>query len=989
MTKNILTHYAVMHANWKKEFALLKQLHQEEEQKLLNEHQSQKTALNNEKTAKIKQQKTDHDNRSNAIMNAINHHEQHVPKRVRWMLLLERDNGYYYWEENRLNQELESVKNSLNHEIDQINQEYANQYAALEYNQKEELVQLQSKNHNDLQDFINEKNELSHQLEDKRQQLENRFSHYPQVCDNSEPIEYISLGTLGCSYAKWNESESSTVYLPWLVSTKVTKGLIISGNQQLWEWTNTWIFQQLNAYPAGLMRLTFIDSKLLGRPFSRWLELGDSSAKLLGVKIWTEVQEIAKLLSELKEHIVRVTQRLLRHEFADLHDYNAANPASQEPMRLIVIYQAEGWRDDITDLIQQLFLNGPRCGVIPMIISESDEISIPSYLENHPHDTLCIDADHSLTGSFTGLPRHSKQTWLPNGDVMKQFTPSRLREIAEQATLRSTVSVDYECMLRDADIDETNEFQRSTTNGMYIPIGRSETGALQQIELGTSVGHSHILVAGRTGMGKSTLLHSIIVTACRMYNPQELLVYLLDFKHGTEFMPYAANKLPHARVVSVESDREFGISVLQFLETEIKRRSNILKSSGSQSIDEYRRQTGCVLPRMLLIIDEFQLLFNGQDLLADKASQLLEHLIRQGRSFGLHIILATQALSAGWSLSANALSQISIRIALACDERVSRQVLGEENKAAKQLSRPGEAIYNDQNGQVFGNHRFQAVHFRGEQLSDQVQRIASFHEGSQTACTIYDGSEPPDGPSHIAQHTFPTHGDIELLLGGSLEMGRNALICLQQRHGQNVMIFAEKPELRVRQAQSVLACLERQSIQAMLIDASPERAGISKDLRIPQKTEFFTSVDAYSAITRLRENFEHIAQENYPLIRQVVVIHAPNLLSDLRIDPLLAMGRTVDQTVATDFEWLLRHGPTLGLHFVLISERPSTFFYAIDPRAKLLDLFDHRAGTRMPEDDARRIFPDAKASKLSDEHAIMYQRHANECLKFRPFAWCP
>ena len=39
--------------------------------------------------------------------------------------------------------------------------------------------------------------------------------------------------------------------------------------------------------------------------------------------------------------------------------------------------------------------------------------------------------------------------------------------------------------------------------------------------------------------------------------------YLVDFKKGVEFKCYAANRLPHARVVAIESDREFGLSVLQ------------------------------------------------------------------------------------------------------------------------------------------------------------------------------------------------------------------------------------------------------------------------------------------------------------------------------------------------------------------------------------------------------------------------------------------
>ena len=47
------------------------------------------------------------------------------------------------------------------------------------------------------------------------------------------------------------------------------------------------------------------------------------------------------------------------------------------------------------------------------------------------------------------------------------------------------------------------------------------------------------------------------------YSPEEAEMYLIDFKQGVEFRAYSANGLPHARVIAIESEREFGLSVLQ------------------------------------------------------------------------------------------------------------------------------------------------------------------------------------------------------------------------------------------------------------------------------------------------------------------------------------------------------------------------------------------------------------------------------------------
>ena len=87
-----------------------------------------------------------------------------------------------------------------------------------------------------------------------------------------------------------------------------------------------------------------------------------------------------------------------------------------------------------------------------------------------------------------------------------------------------------------------------------------------RLGIGTS---QHVLIAGRTGSGKSTLLHVIITNAALHYSPDELQFYLIDFKKGVEFKAYASGRMPHARIIAIESDREFGVSALERLDVEL------------------------------------------------------------------------------------------------------------------------------------------------------------------------------------------------------------------------------------------------------------------------------------------------------------------------------------------------------------------------------------------------------------------------------------
>src|SRR5262249_43620916 len=154
----------------------------------------------------------------------------------------------------------------------------------------------------------------------------------------------------------------------------------------------------------------------------------------------------------------------------------------------------------------------------------------------------------------------------------------------------------------------------------------------------------HVLVAGKTGSGKSTLMHALITNAALFYSPEELELYLIDFKKGVEFRTYAAHELPHARVVAIESEREFGLSVVQRLDAELRVRGERFREVGAQDLASYRNLTGKKLPRILLLVDEFQEFFTDDDKIAQDCSQLLDRLVRQGRAFGLHALLGSQTL---------------------------------------------------------------------------------------------------------------------------------------------------------------------------------------------------------------------------------------------------------------------------------------------------------------------------------------------------------
>ena len=157
------------------------------------------------------------------------------------------------------------------------------------------------------------------------------------------------------------------------------------------------------------------------------------------------------------------------------------------------------------------------------------------------------------------------------------------------------------------------------------------------------------------------------------------------------------------------------------------------------------------MPRTLLMIDEFQEFFSEDDKLAQDASLLLDRLVRQGRAFGIHVLLGSQTIGGSSGLPRSTIGQMAIRIALQTSEADSHLILGDNNAAARLPSRPGEAIYNDQGGLMEANSPFQVAWLpdeKREQYLQAVQLLArsriKAEKSKEQPLVVFEGNAPAD-----------------------------------------------------------------------------------------------------------------------------------------------------------------------------------------------------------------------------------------------------
>ena len=233
---------------------------------------------------------------------------------------------------------------------------------------------------------------------------------------------------------------------------------------------------------------------------------------------------------------------------------------------------------------------------------------------------------------------------------------------------------------------------------LSIPIGTSKNGRdTIYFTMGDKSTNLHAFITGVTGSGKTTLLNNIITGIAEKYTSDEIQLYLMDYKDGVEFQVFKNH--PNCQKIFLDNeDLEASISLLEEFKDTMRTRAITFKQQEVNNITAYNRlNPQNPMPRIVLIIDEVHKLFVGDYNYVDRFSSILKPLMRQGRSYGVHIILSTQSL-AGTQIDRELMGQITLRISYKLtDPSDSEAIFTYGNTEALNLEKY-ELIYNNNAG---------------------------------------------------------------------------------------------------------------------------------------------------------------------------------------------------------------------------------------------------------------------------------------------------
>ncbi|MET8652655.1 FtsK/SpoIIIE domain-containing protein [Nocardia aurea] len=569
-----------------------------------------------------------------------------------------------------------------------------------------------------------------------------------------------------------------------------------------------------------------------------------------------------------------------------------------------------------------------------------------------------------------------------------RVTPQRVAQLAsaEEAANAQVFGTTTRSTVADP-TDESTWWRATSVDAVVGGFGRIGARGVANLTLDSQVDSFAALIGGRPGSGKSVLLHAAIMSIAINYSPEEVDLFLVDFKEGVEFKRYADDGLPHARVIATEAERDFGLSVLRLARAEISARGTAFKVSdgGSVSSAEYRARSGERCTRWVLIIDEFQQLFYRDDAIAHEAAEIVEQIVRLGRSFGIHLVLASQTLAGMDSLGKHVLGMIPQRIALQSSEADSRLLLGDDNPDAQTLTRAGEGIFNNRGGFKDANKRFQAAYWDPDDRSRALQLMTrrARHNGLSNKTRVFNGYSAAElgelaMPDLIARSGKGT--PIMLPAGMSCALDAEPIgIALRRESGANVLVVDESgPGPLV----AMLSALSAQSVTVELLDFTSE-----------EDDEHKTIVALGNARVCTVHRRRALQSVSARILEEIERRHS---LSEYRAAPIVlafaGMGRARDidpddygdDTLSARLSRILRDGPEVGVHVLAWFERG----VGVDRRLKsqARNEFAHRLAGRLSRDDSMTIVSSETAADLKAGQAVLADLDRATEVRVRKFA---
>lgn len=504
-------------------------------------------------------------------------------------------------------------------------------------------------------------------------------------------------------------------FLPWQTKDNNIKNFIINYDnataERAVELYKHMVMSILLGLPAKSVHLSFVNVH-----FSDWTNFftaEDALDKTIYEKITSN--------SEYHQLLERLRKRIREYKYGpSLEVVNESVGKIEDTYEIVVLIDDPEAEMQYQDELVRYFENGSKFGIYFIGLNNTEKVAKRDDQDNilkHTDSYYSINAEDVNSWRQPQKNGFITATSIANNSFWSRAAFDYLKEIVNRKVVHK---FDWDTAIKTP--------YTPTDNEIAAPIGFTEEGTPFNFKMDDS--HVHAFIIGDTGSGKSRFLHNLILSMTAKYQPEDVELYLLDFK-GIEFPCYKGFK--HARTIVVDySDDRIVYEVLRNIQERIEERRQLF--AGVSKISEYNKlHPDNRQSQIIILVDECQMIFPKRpSKLQRELADIIALIAQQGRAFGIHIILATQSL-ANADIDPNILSQIREHYILLCNVKEAGRLLDQEKQMAAEKAiiamqgKKGQCFYQGADGEVPFTFNFVSEGEMQQTLIEQITKKASAH----------------------------------------------------------------------------------------------------------------------------------------------------------------------------------------------------------------------------------------------------------------------
>ncbi|MCQ2839296.1 DNA translocase FtsK [Helicobacter pylori] len=614
---------------------------------------------------------------------------------------------------------------------------------------------------------------IASQIEDYQKsvrQIQAQFTDAPKFNEEGAYPQFLSCGLL---HVRGKNGANMEFLLP-KVYPFPPKSLYIE-HEKDGQFLREMLIRLLSSAPLVQLEVVLVDALSLGGIFNLARRLLNKDNDFIYQKrILTESKEIEEALKHLYEYL-KVN---LQEKLAGYRDFAHYNEEEKDrlPLKALFLSGVDALSSNALYYLEKIMRFGSKNGVLSFVNLESEK-------NNQSAEDLKRYAEcFKDRTSFERLKYLSVEVINDHGIQSKH-----MQDFADKIKAYYEKKKAVKRELKDLQKDE-KFWTESSQFKVSVPVGWDINHKEVRFEIGEA--QNHTLICDHSGSGKSNFLHVLIQNLAFCYAPNEVQLFLLDYKEGVEFNAYTEpNILEHARLVSVASSVGYGMSFLSWLCKEMQKRAELFKQFNVKDLSDYRKHGE--MPRLIVVIDEFQVLFSDNSSKGkESVEQSLNTLLKKGRSYGVHLILATQTMR-GTDINRSIMAQIANRIALPMDAEDSNSILNNDD-AACELVRP-EGIFNN-NGGHQKYHTKMSIPKAPDDFKPFIKKIhRDFNQRNLAPIEhkIYNGETPLEMPNTLKANEMRLH------LGKEADYEQKDLIVGFESNESHLLVVSQDLSARI------------------------------------------------------------------------------------------------------------------------------------------------------------------------------------------------